>query len=195
MPNTSNDFLLLKYQLNENYHDSKEKSGWIAITLYYSLSISLFSFLFNVQLKNMDMIYYSFFYLVVTGVTFVFISKQFYRKAESVILTYCYNVLFKNATCFEDEYFVKKEYTWEKLIGLYNMEIPLFIIAIILYCICQYRIIERLRIFDLQVYNFTCIVYLFFGIPLLLSLILIYLSLDVKEIQKLFSKDNYDLIK
>jgi len=45
--------LLKLYELNEKYHDTKEKMAWLASSLYAVFSVAFFKYAHNVQLHDL----------------------------------------------------------------------------------------------------------------------------------------------
>ena len=192
MQKYKNKLLILNYQLNEKYHDTKETSGWIAFTLYYSFSISVYNYFSKETDNYCESIVLSLAYLCISTLFYVFISNQYYKKAESIVFNKCYLVLLKNNSSVDLKKLIIEKIKCIKKIDLYNMEIPLFIIAIIFYTVTQFSILKLFKYCDSAIYSFIFIVYLPLSVIFLISVILIMVYVNIGCIANKFIKENVE---
>lgn len=84
------DFIRTEYELNEKYHDTKERVIWIAYTLYYAYSIGLSKYLLELKKNNINnkfgyLIFV--FDIVIFVLSTIFLYMQSKRKYISVLKT------------------------------------------------------------------------------------------------------------
>jgi len=79
--------LIKFYELNEKYHDTKEKMAWLATSLYVAFSIALFKWIIAKQ-NNSFITSYCFYVLLflsmIFGCALWFINFQYIKKRASV---------------------------------------------------------------------------------------------------------------
>lgn len=84
------DIIKIEYELNEKYHDTKERVIWIAYTLYYAYTIGLSKYLLEVKKNyiNNKIGYLIFFFdIIIFVLSTVFLYMQCKRKYVSVLKT------------------------------------------------------------------------------------------------------------
>ncbi|MEW5813775.1 MAG: hypothetical protein AB1798_00025 [Spirochaetota bacterium] len=83
------DLILKKIELNENYHQNKEKMAWIATSLYLTFTIVSFRWLHN---RSFDYFEEELLTILILAVTYLsalsFVSFQFRHRWQSVYESY-----------------------------------------------------------------------------------------------------------
>lgn len=179
------DLMLLRYQLNENYHDSKEGKGWLAIALFYSFSIGLLSFVYKTRISITNLVLIMMIFLILTIFSIIFISNQFNKKAETVLLKKYYDKIFytKDITITINDLETINKYFSQ--IDVYVFEMPLIIIMYILYSITQIYMIKRVGQYYLPILLYGLFTY-FLSLILLISITILFLHIDKKAVKQYF---------
>jgi hypothetical protein len=137
------------YELNERYHDTKEKMAWLATSLYAAFSIALLKWMMNKEYKNFITENYLLILIVLT-VIFIcaiwFINFHYYKKRNSVridgktakeIIESEKNEIDQMAEIFDYRSSLKPLKNWknrktnnEKLFAYHSTEIPIHLLMI-----------------------------------------------------------------
>ena len=84
------NILLKLYELNERYHDTKEKMAWLGSSLYFAFSLAILRILFIKEMQNFikqDPWVIIGFLLAICVFALLFINFQFKKKRNSVVYT------------------------------------------------------------------------------------------------------------
>ena len=186
--------LLKKNELNENYHNSKERSGWISFSVYLSFSLVFFEFIFKKTFSDQIYLLISFIYFLLSLLAVIFISKQFMYKAISVVKTICFERMLK---------YDHKDYTkgirWLKAKNinrpsLFNMEVPLYLLFSIIYFGNQIFLFSKYS----EKTDLIMLYFLFYSLIQLIIMItccFFFIMFDTKSIINDFIENNIEEIE
>jgi len=99
------DIIIKLYELNEHYHDTKEKMAWLASSLYAAFSVAIITWLFSKEiykihiLKLNSIINIILFFIIIVVVficAILFICFQYKKKKISAVITDKYEKIILN---------------------------------------------------------------------------------------------------
>ena len=101
--NFVDDMIIKLYELNEHYHDTKEKMAWLASSLYAAFSVTIITWLFNKEICEIQ----SLPFLIIEIGAFIcalwFIIFQYKKKKISVLITGEYEKIILNKNLDDDK--------------------------------------------------------------------------------------------
>lgn len=164
------DIIKIEYELNEKYHDTKERVIWIAYTLYYAYTIGLSKYLLEVKKNyiNNKIGYLIFFFdIIIFVLSTVFLYMQCKRKYVSVLKTekirniiadddieIIWDWFCKDQGKVEEELLLKNNRRWFKT---NRIEIVLYLIMFTLFIGKEVIIFETFAIFKEPYYTIILI--------------------------------------